>query len=427
MMKLPRDSVLERGGKAQRRHRFRRVCDPLFPRLPLLLIAALTITPASAHDRHANAAMHQDVHVLIAKDHVEVTFKIETNEEGMLVEAIAMDANGDGKLSPDEQSSYFAQLDARLREGLQISVNDEDVLLAASAQVDLSPPAQKTFHFQGDLSPGTFYPATLEVHNDNFLDWPGKTKLEVEPGEKCALNLAQQSACDVIGAILRSPHGIVENGLPVRRAVDWNRWARIRLLTAQTSMAVVAVTLLTLACLVMLVGRPSIIRRVVALGLIAASFIAAGFAIASWREPFPSPDAWRTEFRDFHASLSAVLASYHRDRNAASLNSLCIQDVADRLTQATRVADPLDEKSGVFELRRVRPLSTTLRETPKSVLNRILRVHHEWRAIGVMRHQGHPHERIRDFSCDYTLRITDHGFQLIDCSDWHQLPDEPIE
>jgi hypothetical protein len=44
-----------------------------------------------------------------------------------------------------------------------------------------------------------------------------------------------------------------------------------------------------------------------------------------------------------------------------------------------------------------------------------------------MRHEGHPHERVRDFACDYTLRVTDDGFQLVDCSEWHQLPDEPLE
>jgi hypothetical protein len=44
-----------------------------------------------------------------------------------------------------------------------------------------------------------------------------------------------------------------------------------------------------------------------------------------------------------------------------------------------------------------------------------------------MRHQGHPHERVRDFACDYTLRATSHRLELLDCSDWHQLPDEPVE
>src|SRR4051812_36336181 len=112
---------------------------------PLALFVAvfLTAIPICAHERHANVAMNQDVRVLIAKDHIEVTFQIETNEEGKVVEAIAMDANGDGKLSPEEQSTYFAQLDARLREGLQISINDTDVVLGAAAQVELAPPARK--------------------------------------------------------------------------------------------------------------------------------------------------------------------------------------------------------------------------------------------------------------------------------------------
>src|SRR5206468_1535317 len=135
----------------------------------------------------------------------------------------------------------------------------------------------------------------------------------------------------------------------------------------------------------------------------------------------------RAEFLVFHDNLSTALAQYHQDGNATSLYPLASPDVISKLTKATRVADPRDEKAGVFELRRARSIATTILDTPRIPFHPTLRIHHEWRAIGVMRHEGHPHERTRDFACDYTLRVTDHGLQLLDCSNWHQLPDEPLE
>jgi hypothetical protein len=98
-----------------------------------------------------------------------------------------------------------------------------------------------------------------------------------------------------------------------------------------------------------------------------------------------------------------------------------------RLMAATRVVASGDEKSGTFELRSVNSLDTTILEEPRYPLSPILRVHHEWKAVGIMRHDGHPHERTRNFTCDYTLRVTDDGFHVLDCSEWHQLPDEPLE
>jgi predicted secreted protein len=50
--------------------------------LCVIAFAVWAARNASAHDRHGNAAMHQDVHVQIGSDEVEVTFQIESNEEG---------------------------------------------------------------------------------------------------------------------------------------------------------------------------------------------------------------------------------------------------------------------------------------------------------------------------------------------------------
>jgi hypothetical protein len=136
---------------------------------------------------------------------------------------------------------------------------------------------------------------------------------------------------------------------------------------------------------------------------------------------------WEDAFRQFHAKLAAALATYHRDGNADLLAPLAAPHIIAKLTHATRVVPSDDEKFGTFELRRIRPILTRIVASPTTILHPTMHVHHEWRAIGIMRHHGHPHERTRNFSCDYTLRVTARGFQLLDCSDWHQLPDEPVE
>jgi hypothetical protein len=393
----------------------------------LSALALLGAAPALAHDRHGNAAMNQDVHVLIDKDHIEVTFTLDTNDEGTIVEAIAMDANGDGKLSPEEQSAYFAQLDARLREGLQIVFDGKDVPLSPSAHVDLAPPSRKTFHFQGKLGHGSKPPVMIAAHNDNFLDWPGRAKLTMDPSDdlRKSVDLQNSSPTGDTSVLLLFEHGSPRN--PGIVTLDWGEWSWPRVLLAPLSIELGAAVLLLIACILMLVGRPSTVRRVAGASLIAASLAGIAFVFSKPQKGPVPPETWQAEFLVFHDRLSAALAQYHQDGDASSLSPFASPDVIRKLTKATRVADPRDDKAGVFELRRARSIATTLLDTPRLPFQPALRIHHEWRAIGLMRHEGHPHERVRDFACDYTLRVTGHGFLLIDCSEWNQLPDEPLE
>jgi hypothetical protein len=392
----------------------------------LTIFLSLAASPALAHDRHGNAAMNQDVRVLIEKDHVEVIFAIDTNDEARIVEAIAMDANGDGKLSPEEQSAYFAQLDGRLREGLQITLGGngmyKDVVLAPSGQVDLSPPFRKTFHFRGVFDPLFRFPHSLAVHNDNFLDWPGRAAMDVKLGEGfhewSSVETTPTDACAHL------THGGKHR---VRLAVDWSEWAWSRMLLTPMIIFGTALVLLIVACQFLLFAKSPPVRMGVGGTLVMASLGLAIVAFLPRAEPSTPDLGWQDDFHDFHVELSAALAAYHQNGNRASLASHCAPDAMKKLTAATRVVAANDEKSGAFELRRVRPITTTILSEPHRGLFPTLRVHHEWRAIGLMRHEGHPHERVRDFACDYTLRVTDRGLQLIDCSNWHQLPDEPLE
>jgi hypothetical protein len=142
--------------------------------------------------------------------------------------------------------------------------------------------------------------------------------------------------------------------------------------------------------------------------------------------PIP-PQAWVQEFRIFHWDALHKLASYHVDGKTTPFAWIGSPEAIANLVAATRVVEAGDEKSGALELRRVRPLNTVMIEEPSHPLSSTLRVRHTWRAIGVVRHDGHPHERVREFTCEYTLRVTEHGLKLLDCSEWHQLPDDPIE
>lgn len=393
----------------------------------LLRIAALAAWAAAsgghAHDRHGNAAMHQNVHVLIEKDHVEVTCQIETNEDGMMVEAVAMDANGDGKLAPEEQSAYFAQLDARLREGLQIRVEETDVALESKENVELTPPARKTFHFRGALPSDLTQDALLLVFNDNFLDWPGKTALDVEPGSGVMILFRGLSTTHAAGSLTiptARPSASVQ-------PVTWWLWSWRNTFVSQGGIVLVVALLATLTLLMVFRAKLSRADLGVVSGLIVVC-LAGGVLYLVARNPNPASEvAWRGEFCSFHERLTEGLESFHQGAGTGELASLCSKDSLERLLSATRVVKAGDESSGTFDLHGFRQISTRILKTPRNILDPIFRVHHEWRAIGLMRHEGHPHERIRDFSCDYTLRVTDHGFQLVDCSDWHQLPDEPME
>jgi hypothetical protein len=367
--------------------------------------------------------MNQDVHVLIAMDHVEVTFTLDTNDEGKIIEAIAMDANGDGKLSPEEQSAYFAQLDARLREGLVVSVDDRTIPLRPAGEVSLSPPAQKVFRFEGDLDPVTDFPAQFLIRNDNFLDWPGTTSLKVEPGAGLIIKFLITSTTAAAGHV-RLPSQPEFRYPPM---MNWRQWSWIQRVLSPLPMTVAAVVFGIMANIITLAGHRYAAHKIFAAILVTASLACACFVFVRRGAPPETPKVWVSEFHTFHLALSHLLASYHQDGNAKLLESLGTHETMSRLMAATRVVASGDEKSGTFELRSVNPLDTTILEEPRYPLSPTLRVHHEWKAVGLMRHEGHPHERVRDFACDYTLRVTDDGFQLVDCSEWHQLPDEPLE
>jgi hypothetical protein len=395
-------------------------------------IAIVITSTASAHDRHGNAAMHQDVRVLIAKDHVEVTFQIETNEEGTFVEAIAMDANGDGKLSSEEQAGYFAHLDARLREGLQIEVDGKDIPLAASKAVELNPPARKTFRFRGPLPTNLPGAASLEVHNDNFLDWPGRSSIKADTDHGISVKMDYNSGNATAGFVTFMPGAIhFRTDLLENWGNGWSAWSWRSAVLSPRFVMVLTAAVLAVALMLGFREKFSRLDRMIGLALVATG-LTAGILFLLARNPL-SPheplgeETWAFEFRSFHRALMDGLCRHHQGMPSRHIVLPCSDASRSKLLEATRVVGKNDEKSGTFEFQRVQHLSTTVLRAPTSLLNPILRVHHEWRAVGLMRHQGHPHERIRGFSCDYTLRVTDRGLQLLDCSDWHQLPDEPVE
>jgi hypothetical protein len=399
-----------------------------FLRLALL---ALLFGPALAHDRHGNAAMHQDVEVQAGKDNVELTFRIETNDEARMVEAIAIDADGDGKLSPAEQSRYFAQLDARLREGLQVVYNEQVVPLQPSAEVTLSPPSRKEFRFRGDVPAGIRFPANVQVYNDNFLDWPGKNEVLCGGSERfrlaVVLRMAGSSPEVALGVLQEDPPHPADTVNTFVGDVDWKQWSWAQRLLSRLYVAVIATLLGVSACVIVLAGRRSISARVVAAVLAAASLVGMGLAVVARNPHHTDSQGWVHEFRVYHRVLSRAIGEYHARADSNSLGSLTIPSSLARFTAATRVMDASNESVGAFELRRVKPIATTILDEPRYPLYSKLRIRHTWRAIGLIRHHGHPHERTREFSCDYTLRATERGLVLLDCSDWHQLPDEPID
>lgn len=387
--------------------------------LALFLLIAVHGGDLSAHDRHGNVAMHQDVRVQFAPHGVTVTFALETNDEGRIIEAIAMDANGDGKLTPDEQAAYFAQLDARLREGLQINVAGADVPLSPSNRVELSPPARKTFSFQSAAQWSRLMTGSVEVYNDNFPDWPGRTTLHLEGIRGTPFTETHNSGT--------SARGFLGVGSPPTAAITWSRWTWPgRLLHPESLRAPILCfgpAVFMLIARHWLTGRRRLLVWVAVLACSSTSLLVP----LPWQAGSATPEPWIEEFRHFHERLTTAIAGYHQDGNHALLSPFGSQSAMKRLANNTRVAETSHDKSAVLELRRVRPLATSVLSVEEGVFQTTVRIHHKWRAIGIVRHFGHPHERARDFACDYTLRVTDQGFQVLDCSEWDQMPDEPVE
>jgi hypothetical protein len=323
----------------------------------LLVLAIL----AAADDGSADdGAVDQQVRLSLRPGTIVIDYSVQLGRQAAFAEALQMDRDHDGTLSPKEQATYFAALEKTIRENLELRVDGRDVALRRVGDLRLEMPFRKIYRFEAAWQGR----GRLELHNENFASSPGAASLVVEAPEGLDVVLDADPAAlrrDLLGEI-RPGSGRLE-----RRA------AGEPLPAPSTPALAIGTSLRFLGLAGLISGALLAFRRRRAAAIL--SWAAAGAcAAAAILMALPSnPDAERI-FRSLH-------------------------------DESARAADP--------SLRRVKPLETRI--VPSlGVWGPEFEVRHRWAAYGSVSHSGHAHAELTEHEGRFRVRWTGGSWRLVD-------------
>lgn len=303
----------------------------------------------------ADDAVDQQVRLSLRADAIQVEYRVQLGRQAAFAEALQMDLDRDGRLSPEEQSRYFASLEKTILAGLELRVAGRDVALRQVGALQLEMPFRKIYRFEA-ACPNV---GRLEFHNENFSDSPGASTIVVDaPTGTDVLLEANPGALrrDLAGE-LRPGTGVVERRCSPAR------------LAAPSSAAGAALRLLALA------------------GFLGAALLAfrrrRGAAVLSWAAAAACGAA---------AVVAALPSSSEAERIFRSLHE-----------ESARSADP--------SLRRVKPLETRI--VPSfTVWSPEFEVRHRWAAYGSVTHSGHAHAGVTERDGRFRVRWNGGAWRL---------------
>ncbi len=303
--------------------------------IALLLLGILAADDGSAGDD----AVDQQVRLTLRDGSIEVEYRVQLGRQAAFAEALQIDRDRDGRLTPEEQSEYFAGLEKTILRGLELRVDGRDLALRRVGELTLEMPFRKIYRFEAACPDA----GHLEFHNENFPDSPGTASIGVEaaPARDVLLNSAPGALRrDLVGE-LRPGTGVVEERRSPAR------------LAAPSAAAGVTLRLLALAGFLggaLLAFRR---RRGAALLSGAAALLCGAAAIVA---TLPSSSEAERIFRVLHE-------------------------------KSARASDP--------SLRRVKPLETRI--VPVfAVWSSGFDVRHRWTAYGSLTHSGHAHAGVTE-------------------------------
>jgi hypothetical protein len=318
----------------------------------LLLLGILAVADdGSAGD----GAVDQQVRLSLRPGSVEVEYSVQLGRQAAFAEVLEIDADRDGRLSPDELARYFASLEKTILGRLELRLDGRDVPLRRVGELRLEMPFRKIYRFEASCPSA----GRLEFHNENFPDSPGAASLVVEPPQGLDLLLDGDPGAlqrDLVGA-LRPGTGVVER----RRGADRP--------AAPSTAAAASLRLLALAGL--LSGARLAFRR------------RRGAALLSWTA-------------------------------AAACGATAIVAMLPSTPEAERIFRPLHEdwaRSADASLRRVKPLETHI-ATRVTAWAPEFEVRHRWAAFGSVSHSGHQHAGVTEREGRFRVRWDGAAWQL---------------
>jgi hypothetical protein len=309
---------------------------------------------AAADDGSGDAAVDQHVRLSFRADAVELEYVVQLGRQAAFAEVLAIDADRDGRLSPEEQARYFASLEETLRANLELQVNGQAVALRRVGELRLEMPFRKIYRFEATTPTG----GRVEFHNENFPSSSGAASIVLEPASGFDVLFDGNAQRDVVCEIRRG-QGRVERHTGAA--------------FAGPSIAAVRIGVL--------------LRLLALLGLAGAGGL-----------------AWRRR------PMAALLTF----STAAACGALSILTLP-TASQAERLFLALHEESARAadsSLRRVKPLETRI--LPSFLPE--FRVRHRWATYGSVSHSGHAHADVQEREACFVVRWEKGAWRLFDWS-----------
>jgi hypothetical protein len=418
--------------------------------LTALVIAALSVGNvhrARGHSQVSSARLDFETLIKLQDHAISIECTLTLNRPGAFLEVLKMDTNQDGDLSPLEQASYFELMGKQIMAGIEVKLNAGPVALQPVGRVELTMPFTKQYRFSAQQPANWQSGATLEFHNDCFLEYAGSVTTVVDPGTEADIiyhsqwdSLGGQTSAgrgDSSGADLQERDIVIGyragTGLwqmddhtgalnlvelqekPAARAgIQQSVWRRM-LCAALLISAVSAVFVLARSHRASHRPRERTAVRTATVALPACLVILLLLLFRSgWGGPRVPDDTDAIQiFRQLHCNIYAAFdvagESEIYDVLADSLDGRLLDEIYNEVHTAA-----LSGGATSFNIRRVKPLSSELLPAPTADKGAVYCVRHNWRVHGTVSHFGHRHSRINEYRAIYTVgareglwRITD--------------------
>jgi hypothetical protein len=415
-------------------------------------------SPAFAHSRGSAARLDAATRIRIQEERILVEHSLTLSRAGAYLEVIEMDTNGDGVLAEEEQDRYFDKVSRIVAAGLEVKLNGREIHLTPAGKVELEMPFTKRYTFSIDQPADWRKGTLLEFHNDTFLEFPGRTTIDVDPGTgadivfcslqrppeeerseeggtlyatdpeerdlvmqyregtglQCAATHGDHPALPGAATPLSGEEGYRPTGRSVAIAGCLAAWTALVLLIAAGRRGEP------------LSGRLPAARLSVpllAVCLLGTAFVAVpGQAGRSGRpDDLEAARIFQALHRDIYEAFNADTESRVYDALSECLDGGLLHDV---YLQVRRTLVTREDGDVTCRIRRVKPLSCRVLP-PDRRDGRGYRVHYRWRVYGTVSHFRHRHARINDYEATYAVDFNNGAWRITDARIEDQRRFEP--
>ncbi|MEE8450263.1 MAG: hypothetical protein V3R99_00060 [Thermoguttaceae bacterium] len=422
------------------------------PRFIFLTAALLAgrATVATAHSGNSGIRVDQETVIEIRDDVIAITYTSQLNRQGAYLEVLRMDLDGDGALSPEEQTHYFARLSEATVGGLELRINDEEIPLRPVGELELSMPFIKCLRFEIPHPADWKQGAVVELHNDNYLDFPGAITITIDPGTGADIlydSRWQQEENETSvwnGATLdpqqrdivfRYGRGTGRNepssGTSLRHEgrgdtakatpfVPQGRATR-RFVYEGITLGTVMMTLGSLVCIGL--GIAGVFHGMRAAGPVVLLGVAIGLGacFGAWTDQQGSPSVavpddveaaqiFQRLHRNIYRAFDAQTESDIYDTLALGLQGDVLDEVYNEVYEALLLRG---DGSTQFNVRRVKPIATEV--LPRTdATDPAFHVKYRWRVYGTVTHLGHTHARFNEYEATYGVQHNGRAWRISD-------------